>query len=63
MKHNHPYRGKFETLIHSSDETVFLTVDSGVTSTTFFFTVEAAKLVAAELLKAAEEEEYEPASN
>jgi hypothetical protein len=55
----HPFRGEFETVVHSSDETVFLTIDSGVASTTFFLTIEAAKLIAAELLKAAEVKDYE----
>jgi hypothetical protein len=58
-KHNHPYRGQVETHVFSSDETVFIRFDSGISSQTFYLTPEIAKDLVTELQKAIAEPNYE----
>ena len=58
-KHKHPFRNEFETQVFSSDETVFFVIQSGVSTQTFYLTVESAEQIAQELIKAAREPGYE----
>ena len=45
VRHEHKYRGAYETHVHSSDDTVFINIGAGVIQTTFFLDKAGARIL------------------
>jgi len=61
-KHTHAWRGTFESVIHSADETVFLSINTNISNCTYFLTIDNAKELVASLELAIKEAENEQVS-
>lgn len=59
IHHQHPWRGNFETHVHSSDETVFINIGAGVIQTTFYLDIENAKVLLDQLSLAIKESKHD----
>lgn len=55
VRHQHSWRGVFETHVHSTDETVFINIGAGVISTTFYLDIANAKVLLDQLSLAIKE--------
>ena len=55
IRHEHSWRGRFETHVHSSDQTVFINIGAGIIQTTFYLDVENAKILVDQLSLAIKE--------
>ena len=62
-KHKHAWRGEFESHIYGSDDTVFMVINSNISSSSYFLTVDNAKELVASLKAAIAEAEDEQVSS
>lgn len=61
-KHTHKWRGDFESQVWGDDESVFLVINSNISSSSYFLTVDNAKELVASLKTAIAEAEDEQVS-
>ena len=61
-KHNHTWRGQFESQVWGDDQSVFLVINSNISSSSYFLTIDNAKELVASLELAIKEAEDEQVS-